>query len=90
MFHMGFSGNEGDTHIRYDRIGQHPGMLLFFQMGEYQTLPVFVQFVLTAIRPQYQAAARLPRFQQQMHLPVWYLFSVTGWNCRRTVTHIRC
>ena len=45
-------------------------MRLLFQMGQYQALPVPAQLVLAAGRSKLQAAARLSRFQQEMHFRI--------------------
>ena len=45
-------------------------MLLFFQMGQHQPLPVFVQNLFPAVGGKLHPAAPGQRFQQQMHLGI--------------------
>ncbi len=70
LLQMGPSGRQCDPQIRDGRTGQHARMLLFFQMGQDQPLPVPIQHILAADRCELQAAPRLSRFQQQMNLRI--------------------
>ena len=64
------SGQKRDAHIRDGRSGQYTRMLLFLYMGKDQPLPVAVQYILLAGRADLNAAAPLPRLQEQMNLRV--------------------
>ena len=68
VLHVGPARRQGDLHIRNGGAGQHPQVLLLRQMGQDQPLPTALQLVLRAGRPELQAAAPLPRLQQQMDL----------------------
>ena len=59
-----------DLHIGNLRSGQHTDVLFFRQMRQDQSLPVAIQHILTAGRLKLQAAARLARLHQKMHLRV--------------------
>ena len=67
---VGTACQQRNLHVRDRRACQHPRMGAFLQMGQNQPLPVPVQHVLAAGAGKLQAAARLPRFQQQMHLRI--------------------
>ncbi len=41
---------------------------LFLQVGHHQSLPVFSQYILTALQVEFETAVRLARLQQQMNL----------------------
>ena len=58
---------KGDPHVRNGRPRQDTYMLLFFQMSQYQPLPVPVQHVFTTGRAKLQAAPLFPWLQQQMY-----------------------
>ena len=70
VLHMGPTGHQRDPHVGDGRAGKHSPVLLLRQVGEDQPLPVPVQLVLGAGGVKAQAAARLPRLQQQMDLGV--------------------
>ena len=56
-------------------------MFFFLQMSENQTLPVFIQHILTAFGGKNQTAARLSRFETKMYLRImakWFIMSHSG------------
>ncbi len=57
VFEVGAARNEGDLHIGQRRTDQHAGMLLFFQMGQHQALPVLVQHLFPAVGGKLHPAA---------------------------------
>ena len=70
MLEVRFAGKQGDLYIGQRCAGQNAKVLLFFQMGQHQTLPVFVQNLFPAIGGKLHPAAPGQRFQQQMHLGI--------------------
>ena len=62
--------NEGDFYVGQGRAGEDPQMLLFFQVGENQPLPVPIQHLLPAVGVKLHPAAPGQRFQLQMHFGV--------------------
>lgn len=68
MLDVGTAGEQCDFHIRYHRTRQHSSVIFFFQMGDYQPLPVPIQNILAAVRIKLKTASPFPRFQQQMDL----------------------
>ena len=70
VLQMGASGNKGDLHIRDGRTGEHSSVFLFFQMCQYQSLPVSGKNILTAVCGKQKTASRLCRFQKQMNLRI--------------------
>ena len=70
MLQVRFAGKQGDFYIGQRCAGQNAKVLLFFQMGQHQTLPVFVQNLFPAIGSKLHPAAPGQRFQQQMHLRI--------------------
>ena len=70
MLEVGPARNEGDLHIGEGRPGQHAKVLFFFQMGQHQPLPVFVQHLFPAVGGKLHAAAAGQGFQLQVHFRV--------------------
>ena len=67
---MGAPGNQRDPKIGDRRSGQHAGLYLLLQMGKDQPLPVAVEHLLAARRPELQTAPRFARFEQEMHFRI--------------------
>ena len=70
MLEVRFAGEQGDFYIGQRCTDQNAKVLLLFQMGQHQTLPVFVQNLFPAIGGKLHPAAPGQRFQQQMHLGI--------------------
>ena len=70
MLEVRSAGEQSDFHIRQRCTGQNAKVLLFFQMGQHQPLPVFVQHLFPAVGGKLHPAAPGQRFQQQMHLGI--------------------
>ena len=70
MLEMGAARDEGDLHIRQRRADEDAEMLLFFQMGQHEALPVFVQLFLPAVDGKLHPAAPGQRLELQMHLGI--------------------
>ena len=59
MLRMRPSCYECDPHIRNLRTGKNTFMPAFFQMSQYQSLPVTIQFIFAAIRCKFQTTSTL-------------------------------
>ena len=70
VLHVGPARHQGDLHVRDGGSGQHPQVLLLCQVGQHQPLPAPLQLILRAGGGKHQAAAPLPRLQQQVDLRV--------------------
>ena len=70
MLQVRFAGKQGDLYIGQRCTGQNAKVLFFFQMGQNQPLPVFVQHLFPAVGGELHPAAPGQRFQQQMHLGI--------------------
>ena len=70
MFEMGAACDEGDLHIRQRCADEDAEVLLFFQMGQHEALPVFVQLFLPAVGGKLHPAASGQRLELQMHLGI--------------------
>ena len=70
MLEVCFAGEQSDLYIGQRCAGQHAKVLLFFQMGQHQTLPVFIQHLFPAVGGKLHPAAPGQRLQQQMHLGI--------------------
>ena len=70
MLKVRFAGEQSDLYIGQRCTDQNAKVLLFFQMGQHQPLPVFVQHLFPAVGGKLHPAAPGQRFQQQMHLGI--------------------
>ena len=61
---MRSASEQGNFYIGQRCAGQNAKVLLFFQMGQDQTLPVFIQHLFPAIGGKLHPAAPGQRFQQ--------------------------
>ena len=70
MLQVRFAGKQGDLYIRQRCAGQNAKVLLFFQMGQHQPLPVFVQNLFPAVGGKLHPAAGRQGFQLEVHLGI--------------------
>ena len=70
VLEVGPARNEGDLHIGEGRPSQHAKVLFFFQMGQHQPLPVFVQYFFPAVGGKLHPAASGQGFQLEVHLGI--------------------
>ena len=70
VLEVGPACDEGDFHIRQRGPDEDAEVLLFFQMGQHQTLPVFVQHLFAAVSGKLHPAAGGQGFQLEVHFRV--------------------
>ena len=66
VLEVGAARDEGDFHIRQRGPDEDAQMLLFFQMGQHQPLPVFIQHLFPAVGGKLQPAAGGQRLQLEV------------------------
>ena len=70
MLQVGFPCHQRYSHICYGCSQEHPSVFLFFQMSQNQTLPVFIQQILTYGGSELQPAPRFSGLHQKMHFRI--------------------
>ena len=66
VLEVGAARDEGDLHIGQRGTGQHAKVLLFFEMGQHQPLPVLVQHLFPAVGGELHPAAAGQGFQLEV------------------------
>ena len=70
MLEVGPARNEGNFYIRQRCPDENTQVLFFFQMGQHQPLPVFVQHLFPAVGGKLHPAAGGQGFQLEVHLGI--------------------
>ena len=66
VLEVGTARDEGDLHIGQRGTGQHAEVLLFFEVGQHQPLPVLVQHLFPAVGVELHPAAAGQGFQLEV------------------------
>ena len=78
MFQMSTTCHQRDFHICNRRTDKYSPVFLFFQMGQNQSLPVFIQCILTAVCVKLHPTSLLTWFHKKMHFRImtqWFKVS---------------